>query len=231
MFDAIHKKTNKGWYAAKIWDEFSNPHDEEWVCCPICKLKVTPVIKHYRNEKMIFVPSHFRIMKNNKKCISYESDEHKMGKIIIANLIENKEINFTVKHEMIRLKFQTVPEIKYRWEVQKGERRADILFELEKYNSLIGNGVVIEIAVSEKEKSLEMKTRDWIKKGYSVCWLYAKDFSENSYRWNDIEIKYPFGLYRDIIKMCNSLTFDYHNYDNWYIFRRGGLIYHGFLKE
>lgn len=211
MWDAIHKKTNKPYFAYQVWNAFEKPNDEEWICCPICKKPVTPVTKHKRNiyNKEIWVPSFFKMFKNVGGCISYESNEHKMGKIIVATMVENDEINFTVKGKKIeRIKFKEVPELSYRWEQNVKPRRADVLFKFEKYNQLLGKGIVFEIAITEQIKSLEKKTVDWIKNGYSICWLFEKNFNENTLLVTEIEINYPYSLYRDIVKHCDCLIWN-----------------------
>jgi len=211
MWDAIHKETEKPYFAYKIWEKFNKPHDEKWICCPICKKPVTPVVKHIRvihNEK-IYIPSFFKLFDGVGGCISHESDEHKMGKIIIATLVENNKAMFKIKNKKINLVFKSVPNISYRWEQHLYNRRADVLFILEKWNNIIGNGIVFEIAITEKKRSLVKKTIDWIKRGYSVCWLFKEDFRKNSLKEEYININYPFGLYRDIVKLCNDVNWSY----------------------
>lgn len=212
MWDAIHKKTKKPYYAYQIWNKFEKPHNEEWYCCPICEKPVTPIKKHKRviHNKEILIPSFFRIMAGYGGCISYESDEHKAGKIIVASLIEyHKDFIFTYRGKKIKIpSFKKVPELKYRWEQKRGERRADVLFEFTKFNAFLGKGIAIEIAISENKKSLYEKTIDWVKNRYSVIWLFSEDFSENTLKYNNIEIKYPYGLFYDIIHWSNELIWN-----------------------
>jgi len=153
MWDAIYEKTGEKKDASKIWLEFENPHNEKWYCCNLHKQPVTPVIKHKRiiNNEEIIVLSHFRMIVEGHYCPG-ESDKHWNLKVELAKKIQEKKLNLSCNgYNFID------DELKNRLERKRGNRRADILFEFDKYNSLYGNGIVIEIAISESVDSLIKK--------------------------------------------------------------------------
>jgi len=194
MWDAIHKKTNKGYASFDIWDLFKKPHNEEWICCPDCKKLVTPVKFHYktRNKKKFFVATHFRIKGNFAGgCIHGESDEHKKKKILIASLVENKKIDLKINGSTIPfscLKIKDVPKLPYRWEQKRYDNRADVLFEFEEWHPILGSGIVFEIRVSESKNNNNGKEFDWCKNGYSLAWLDKEQFEDLSLKENKIRI-------------------------------------------
>jgi len=203
MWDAIHKKTGDRLEAGLVWIEYEDPHKEEWYCCELHKQQVTPVIKHIRkqNGEEIIVLSHFRMIGEGHFCPG-ESDLHWNLKVELAKKIQEKEIKLPYNGYSF-----TNEKLENRLERTKGNRRADVLFEFDKYNSLYGKGIVIEIVVSEPRDSLIKKTIDWIKNKYSVTWIHPYTFPEGK-----IDIKYPFGLYRDTVKWCGQLNWNWKKY-------------------
>ena len=198
MLDAIHKNTNKEYFAPEIWKLFKTPNKEEWICCPDCKKPVTPVRGYNRKTPSGFttlVVSHFRIKeKNTGGCIHGESDEHKKKKILIATLIENKKITLKIKHAVIsfnNLNIKNVPRLPYRWEQKRGERVGDVLFEFETWHPILGKGINFEIRVSETKSNGEYKEYDWCKNGYSLSWLDKEDFEDFSLKITEINITNP----------------------------------------
>jgi len=198
MFEAIHEQTGVAWKSWKIWDAFQKPHEEKWICCKLHKYPVTPVKEHKRKEQ--FVQAHFRSLTDHY-CPG-ESDEHWNLKIQIAESIKNKQLLLSFRKEDIPYEIdETIPLDKYI-EIRKKNRQADVFYQTKNYNSLLGNGLVIEIQVSEKIDSLESKAIDWIRNKYSITWV-------DKYPDNGIlEIKYPMGLYYDIIRECNGLKWN-----------------------
>lgn len=195
LWDAYHLDTQKGYYAWEIWGLWPDPHDENWVCCPICKKKVTPYIAHTRNTEYgeVDVQTHFKLQDGNSGgCISKESDEHKNAKILIANLVDNKKINLKVDNCIIpnaSLNYSNVPHLSFRWEQTRGDQRADILFELKEWHLALGQGIDFEIQTKEMstEKKLEREFK-WISKGYSLAWLPTSLFGEDFLTINEIII-------------------------------------------
>lgn len=200
MRSAIHKTTGKIWKARNIWKELDDPRNEKWYCCELHKNPVVPVIHHKRKEEWVI--DHFRT-KPGFFC-SGESDEHWNTKINIAKKIKNNSLDLFFRGKKISCDFKESDKVT---EIKIDKNRADILFEFSKYNSFLGSGIVIEVAITEDIKSLEKKALNWIKNRYSITWVFEEPEGE-------IEIKYPYGLYQDIVKLCDNLIFNWNKYIN-----------------
>lgn len=139
------------------------------------------------------VSPHFYIPNKTKLGINTipESKEHKMAKNFIYNKIKNKElilnyskINKPYKyHNQINLFDLPIDYEKIGIEVGTSRiggiinRRADIIIPFIIKHPIFGNGVVIEIQFSnQKYKSKISRELDWAIRGYSISWLYKKDF-------------------------------------------------------
>jgi hypothetical protein len=198
MLEAVHKETEQPYYAHNIWTKFTNPREEKFYCCPMCKKPVTPVIGHDRIGGT-HVISHFRIENKEEMggCSTEggESEEHKKGKILIASLIEDKTINLNINKTKIpysSLKILEVPHIPWRWEQCVGNRRADILFKFIEWHTMLGLGIVLEIQISKLDEiKRKERTYDWIGNGYSVAWIEGKELDDNGLKTNEIVIQYP----------------------------------------
>lgn len=73
--------------------------------------------------------------------------------------------------------------------------RADILLPFISKDDFFGNGIIFEIQLCEqKEEKVYERTIDRILKGYSVVWVYAKDFfvNEDGLEINEELKMYPF---------------------------------------
>lgn len=120
-----------------------------------------------------------------------ESKEHKMIKNFIYEKIINDDIEF-VYSKMIgknkknnSIKLSELPIDKYNCQVleqsiQSSFRtRADILIPFTNRHSLFGNGIIIEVQLSQQD---EKKTidRNILRgtQGYSVAWIFKKDIEE-----------------------------------------------------
>lgn len=161
------------------------------------------------NDKEVFVVSHFRI-KNSSfgLCITNESDEHKKAKILIATLVENKEIilkigNSTIPYSALNIK--NVPEIPFRWEQNRENRRADVLFEFYEWHPVLGQGIVFEVQTYQlPEEDKTKREFDWICNGYSLAWLPIDLFQDLSLTQNEILINNPWAL--KFAKINSELT-------------------------
>ena len=202
MISAIHRKTGKLWKARDTWKEWSDPHNEEFFCCKLHKYPVTPVVHHERNinGERTWVIDHFRMLEDHY-CPG-ESDEHWNIKINTALKIKNKDVFLKFEGKKIDCDFKERDKVT---EIKRGNNRADILFELEQFDSLLGFGIVIEVAVTEKLSSLVKKSISWIGKRYSIAWIFSEPEEI-------VEIKYPYGLYFDIVKWCGQLEWDWKKY-------------------
>lgn len=192
----MHKKTCVGFHALEIWDKFSDPYSEEWVFCPdpLCAKKVTPVKSHIRtmNGEEYTVVSFFRHQEGVGGCIYPEGDEHKRAKIIIATMVENQKVPLVIGKTEIpysSLHFKNVPRLAFRWEQKREDRKADVLFEFEEWHPALGQGIVFEAQMSNiTYEEMERRETDWVSKGYSLVWLRAEDFTENSLTHSKIKI-------------------------------------------
>ena len=245
MLEAIHKKTfeatknasQSGYHASLIWSRFENPENEDWVCCPICQKSVVPVKYHFRkinkdtlSEREIAVISYFRI-KNGETggCATGESDEHKNAKILIACLIENKKVFLKIGDAIIpysALNIKSVPTIPFRWEISKGNRRADILFQFSEWHQLLGQGIVFEIQtyiLPDEEK--QKREIDWICKGYSLSWIPIELFQDYGITTDEIIIDNPWAIKlakinMDLTSYTKNLLFELINEKQKYEERR-----------
>lgn len=190
MFKAVHESTGIIWNAFDILNTFPAPNKEKWICCLQHKNPVSFIKRHQRKES--WVVAHFRSLTNH--FCPGESDEHWQLKVDIKIGIQKKRYNLKFRGKEIQYPFNFIDN-----EIQIENRRADILLKFLEFNSFFGYGIVFEVAVSEKEESLLSKSKDWIKHKYSVAWIYTSP--EN----NEIEIKFPYGLYEPNIKWCGSL--------------------------
>lgn len=197
MFEALYIPSDKYLFADDAFDKIPEIKDKKsnerknFVCCKDCNKPVRPVKEHvriYNKETKIktVVMPHFRFLNSDTHCI-LESDEHKEMKANLKILLINNNHNFEYRKEIIQL-----PRYLVSCEKPHENRRADVLLKFNKYSSFLGNGIVLEVAVSEKEKSLEEKAIDWIGYGFSVCKIREIN--------NPIKISYPFGLFQDIVK-------------------------------
>jgi len=197
MFEALYLPSDKYYFADDAFEQIPEIKDKKsderkkWVCCKDCNKSVRPVKEHFRiydketGIKTVVMP-HFRFLAENTSCV-LESDEHKEMKANLKISLSEKNNSFIYNGETIKL-----PEYDVSCEKPHKHRRADILLKFDRYSSFLGNGLVIEIAVSETEKSLEDKAIDWISYGFSIC--------KTREQTNPMKISYPFGLYQDIIK-------------------------------
>src|SRR4030042_6172846 len=199
MFKALHENTGIVWPAFEVLGTYKIPKKEKWICCQIHKYPVVHVkLGHKKNGTL--VASHFRSLTDH--FCPGESDEHWNLKIQIAEAIKNKQLLFSFRKENIQYKVPEDISLEEYIEVRKNNRQADVLFLSDDYDSFLGFGLVIEIQVSEKIESLESKAIDWIRNKYSITWVDR--YPESGI----LEIKYPSGLYFDIVRECNHLKWN-----------------------
>lgn len=196
MLDAFHKNTETPYHNYEVSKIFEAPGKEEWVCCPICMKPVSYVKEHKRkvNGKNVPVIMHWRIKNaDSGGCISGgESDEHRNSKILLANLLENKEIK--IQYEGLDfsfddLKIKDVPQLPFRWEQKRENRRADILFEFIEWHPVLGKGINFEIQkYSQTDENKFERENDWVKQGYSITWIPIESFDGYSFLQDKIGV-------------------------------------------
>ena len=201
MDSAIHKDSGKEYFAWQIWNPglFKNKdvHKEKWIV-PSDEIEnydqlknkeilVTPVISHLRGN--IRIPAFFRLLPGNKENIIFrgESDKHKKLKTFVSVFL-TEEFDCKLSHDNELTSLSTLP-IDYellknnfkKTEVRKnlvttGEyKQADVLIPFV-FNPFWGNGIVIEIRVSEDEEEESEKEKFWFQRCYSMIWLDEDDF-------------------------------------------------------
>jgi hypothetical protein len=202
MDSAIHKKTGKEYLAWFIWKqglfESKDVHDEEWIA-PSDEIEnyeelkeeipVTPTISYYKPTKNIYIGSFFKLKPgySDRVIFKKESELHKKLKSIIAVLL-TEEFNCSLRYDKdiyfiknLPIDFQRLQENIKKMEVRKNitstneYRTADVLIPFI-FNPFWGNGIAIEIRVSEKEDTEEEKENFWFQRGYSVIWVNEEDF-------------------------------------------------------
>jgi len=207
MDSATHKITGKDYFAWQIWKlgMFKNKdvHKEKWLC-PIEEIEnsndvtedifVTPVKAHIRKDSRI--PSFFRLYPNysNKIILKSESEEHKKAKAVVCSLL-TEEFNCQLEYdkEIYLIKNLPIDYEKIQSNIRKREvtkhntitgqkKRADVCIPFI-FNPYFGNGLAIEIKISEKDEKVEEKEDFWFQRGYSIIWMDETDFEQIDGRW------------------------------------------------
>lgn len=231
MFDAVHKKSGKGYYPPTIWDVFDDPYSEDWICCPEEDKKVTPV-KAYRRKDGVLVSAHFRHAKGTSEKCKYaggggEGELHRKYKNLLVSLIKSDEIDFVIEGEPLELEkdFDTsrfMADLTHKWEsislndvekekyTEDKKRRPDLRIPFNSFHPFFGKGLAIEIQLSDQtEKKKQNRTEDILNNLWSVVWLHEQQFedSNNSFgiSTNEIKINYPF-LKCFVKRQINSLS-------------------------
>lgn len=134
-----------------------------------------------------YVRSFFRLKKGDKVSYKYNQDKHKMAQYILGALImEEHDIIFEYRKLKLHLKdIELIREEKVvnhfleKQHIEKEigiNRIADLLFELQIPNQTFGKGIVFEIVNTENKKSIEEKSHDWAKIGYSLITIPINNF-------------------------------------------------------
>lgn len=209
MWDAINKRTGERIYAGDAWtpDLYADPHNELWVApkenivnwdiLNVNEIPLELVEGHIRKDYL--VRSFFRI-KNCKNAITIsESEEHKRKKTLISLLLTYNAPIFLV-YDSERYPLNILPIDRER--IRKNERlievtrsitdecykRTDVMIPFH-YSNYWGNGLAIEIRVSEKDEHKEEKEKFWFTRGYSLIWADKDDFIEDGYGIKSNELK------------------------------------------
>ena len=207
MFSAIHKKTGIPYLGPQIWKpglfENKDVHKEKWLC-PQEEIEnideineeifVTPVMEHSRKD--IFIPAFFRLYPkySDKVILKPESEKHKKAKTVLCSLLtEDKDFQLIydndiysanelpIDYEKLRNNIRKIEVTKYNTFTNQ-KKRADVLIPFI-FNAYFGNGIVIEIKISEKDEKTEEKEDFWFQRGYSIIWVEEIDFEQIDGRW------------------------------------------------
>lgn len=202
MDSAIHKKTGKEYFAFQIWKlglfENEDVHKEDWIASSDEienyeelreQIPLTPTKSYYKPTKNIYIHSFFKLKPgySDKVIFKQESELHKKLKTVILNLL-TEEFNCSLQYDKENYPINVLPvDIeKLRGNIKKMEvrknitttnehRTADILLPFI-FNPFWGNGIAIEIRVSETEDTEYDKENFWFQRGYSIIWINEDDF-------------------------------------------------------
>lgn len=153
-----------------------------------CDSVINKFGKEYSISPHFFIPNKEKLGINTIP----ESKEHKLAKNWIYNRILKKNLIFRVssknkpseKDILININELDVNYNEVGIEVivkDSKTKRADIIIPFNKYDSTFGFGIVIEIQFSkQKEETTEKRNVEWAIKGFSICWLFEKDFEKLS---------------------------------------------------
>jgi len=151
---------------------------------------------HYVKEKRytnwnntdIFCSPHFSIYPNSKAKTIGESKEHKMLKEWLFNRLKSDDLELRFSKGVKPYKYDNrikLSELNINWNdysievTTKGTKklRADILLPFNNKHPFLGSGIIFEIQLSyQSQKQIFERTIERALHGYSVAWLFEKDF-------------------------------------------------------
>jgi len=182
------------WYADS--DEIESCPDE----INITKIKVNFRQGHrtinYNGTEYAVAP-HFYIPNKTKLNINTipESKEHNLAKNWIYNKIKQKQLTLNYStinkpykyHNRINLFDLPIDKKKIGIEIPAKRigdgmgRRADVICPFIVKHPILGNGIIFEIQFSKQKVKVRVSREyDWSIRGYSIAWLYEKDFNNIS---------------------------------------------------
>lgn len=191
--------------------------------CPCCKEEIS-FIKEHNKEKGLW-RAHFAHHPNSK-CEGYipkgESPEHYEIKMRTLDLLTNKQIGIIIGNGKLQYFLQTEHfDIISEETPCINERRPDILLKLKSPDAIFGNGIVIEIMVSEAKKSVIEKYLDYSKKGYSLAWTNDGEYLTMQYTYPEVLIqllnlkKEEFTSFVENLKILHKDFFKKAQANNW----------------
>lgn len=194
--------------------------NEKKFMCPCCANEMN-FVKEYYQPKGLW-RSHFAHSKNSN-CTGYtpegESKEHYTIKMtLLDDLHNNKPVEIRVNGLKWVFDIQEIDYIKDE-KYQIENRRADIIVMLKKPNFILGNGIAIEIVVSEKETSLKNKSIDYAQELLSLA--QTKD-------GNNIEITKP---YPQVLKEFFETTFKQYKTEIQYYEEKVKILRNPFIEK
>jgi hypothetical protein len=194
--------------------------------CPCCEKEMIFINEHIK-QKGIW-RAHFAHVKDSA-CEGYtpegESREHYAMKMILLEDLHNKKsIKIIVNNLTWVIAYEEILYIKEeKFEIEN--RRADIIIVLKNPNFILGNGLAIEIMVSEKQNSINAKAIDYALDLLSVAQTtdgenitilrtypkVLKEFLEKTFTQYKNEINY----YEERIKLIRTPFIEKALKNNW----------------
>lgn len=167
-------------------------------------------LRKYSQDKIATVVPHFFIPNKKKRGIVEinESPEHKKIKEFMYHyFFENEDIEMIYskykrkgKYINQTVKLKDLPISYNNFSIKKEDffeigltdnfntRRVDLFFKFDNFNSLWGEGLVIEVQLSsQSERIINERTLDRALKGYSTIWIKKEHFED--YKANKLELK------------------------------------------
>jgi hypothetical protein len=194
--------------------------------CPCCEKEMI-FINEYIKQKGIW-RAHFAHTKNSA-CEGYtpegESREHYSIKMILLEDLHNKKpVKIIVNGLTWAFSYEDILYIKEE-KFEINNRRADIIIILKQPNFILGNGIAIEVMVSEKQSSIDSKAIDYAQELLSVAQTkdgeqieiiktypkVLKDFLEKTFTQYKNEINY----YEERIKLIRTPFIEKALKNNW----------------
>lgn len=143
---------------------------------------------HYKSGKIGTRAPHFSVYPDSKAITEPETEEHKKLKNWLFNRLKNNDLEIRYSKGIKPHKYDNrlkLSELQINWndyEIEvttKGSKklRADILLPFKIKDMFLGNGVIFEIQLSQQnEEQTYERTIERALHGYSVVWLFEKDF-------------------------------------------------------
>ncbi len=197
---AINKTTGEKVSAREIGvnPSYTKFREDEWWADPDYIASVNPLL--YKSTDCVpvcFRDGHYRdgslwsscwaLYPGDRKNVTLcsESVEHKLGKRLLWNLANSHKLvmkyadNKTISWKSLDWrKFKEVHE-EVTIANKNSKQRADILIPLVERDLLLGDGIVFEVQLSpQKEEDTKKRTYHYASKGYSVIWIWPKDFTK-----------------------------------------------------
>ena len=153
--------------------EFIKDYETQNFICAHCKEKLITKkgFVRIKNNQIEYVCSHFAHKPDSTCPNAKESDEHKSRKAILLTWLFHEKI----KLNLYGMEYNIPKKFVQDMEVIRGNNRADVLIEFDSFNPMFGRGIVFEIMESETQESIEIKTKQWQSKGYSLISIKANE--------------------------------------------------------
>lgn len=189
MIEAIHKLTGEKISAFRLESDASwiGRENEEWIAPRYMvrdflekgDAKVFFTKSYFKEDESIFVSAHFKHeVDRNIYDVQCESIEHKMAKLGIWDNIENGNIKF--KDVTLKSLINSM-HIEYRLGNSRISKIADVITAFKQWDPIYGKGIIFEVQFSNQNEEITSdRTFDRLAEGYSVCWLWDKDFTKDN---------------------------------------------------
>ena len=166
----------------------------------VIKEQIWTFVNLYRKKSGIEINSYFTPSERGKKYVVYDpindDSKHKLAQdILLTEFLDKRLIinYYDIPIQLNNLDYKKLEDVENYLEKEKKRkdlfekginfketRKADMLIELNNFNSKFGFGFVFEIYNTESSKSIEEKRNDWTNMGYSYIPLNINQFNLSS---------------------------------------------------